>query len=401
MGVSPIKNRPASMIIKRMKSIGRATASAIVFSGLVTGAAKAGPSILFDAQTGKVISQEDAFQRWYPASLTKLMTAYIALKSMKDGKLTQTSLVKISSNAAKQPPSRMGYKPGNVLNLDNALKIMLVKSANDIAVAVGETVGGKDYVKLMNSEAKRLGMTGSNWINANGLHSVQNYTTARDLGILTYALRSEFPEYASYFGIEAIQYGEKVETNYNILLGRFAGADGMKTGFVCASGFNLVASATRDGRTLVAVVLGEKSQERRAEKAADMLAKGFAGASAGGATLADLPSSGVQTGAIDMRSTVCTEGAEADRWDGREVEGKMVLNSPHIKAMTREPNAVLVGLGNAGSKTGSIVEIGLDDLSRIPIPTPRPNQVSQEVAPMALTGKPELRKGVTAPAASN
>jgi D-alanyl-D-alanine carboxypeptidase len=389
------------MIVKRMKSFGHGMASALFLLGLTAGAAKAGPSILFDAKTGKVISQENAFQRWYPASLTKLMTAYIALKAMKDGTLTQTSPVKISANAAKQPPSRMGYKPGNVLNLDNALKIMLVKSANDIAVAVGETVGGKDYIKLMNSEAKRLGMTGSNWTNANGLHSVQNYTTARDLGILAYALRSEFPEYASYFGIEAIQYGEKVETNYNILLGRFAGADGMKTGFVCASGFNLVASATRDGRTLVAVVLGEKSQERRAEKAADMLAKGFSGASAGGATLADLPPSGVQTGAIDMRSTVCTEGAEADRWDGREVEGKMVLNSPDIKAMTREPNTVLVGLGNAGGKSGSIVELGLDDLSRIPIPTPRPNQVSQDVAPMALTGEPKLRKGVAASAASN
>jgi D-alanyl-D-alanine carboxypeptidase len=401
VGISFIRHRLASMIVKRMKYFCQCVASALLAIGFAATGAKAGPSILFDAETGRVLQQENAFQRWYPASLTKLMTAYIALKAVKDGRMTLTSPVKISANAAKQPPSRMGYKPGNVLNLDNALKIMLVKSANDIAVAVGEATGGKNYTKLMNSEAKRLGMTGSNWTNANGLHSTENYTTARDLAILTFALRTEFPDQASYFGIEAIKYGEKVETNYNILLGRFAGADGMKTGFVCASGFNLVASATRDGRTLVAVVLGERSQERRAEKAADLLAKGFSLAAPGGATLAELSASGVQSGAIDMRSTVCTEGAEADRWDGREVEGKMVLNSPHIKAMTREPNAVLVGLGGATGKAGSILDPALDDLTQIPIPTPRPDQVTEEVAPMALTGEVKLRKGMPLPAAAN
>lgn len=359
--------------------------------------AHAGTSILVDAGTGKVLAEENASQRWYPASLTKLMTAYIAFKALKSGQLTLTSSVKISANAAKQPPSRMGYEPGNVLTVDNALKIMLVKSANDIAVAMAETAGGKDYQKAMNAEAKRLGMTGSNWVNANGLHSVQNYTTARDLALLSIALRRDFPEYASYFGIEAIEYSGKLERNYNILLGRFDGADGMKTGFVCASGFNLVASATRDGRTLIAVVLGETSQQGRAEKAADLLARGFAAGGSSGRAIDALATPASVKGATDMRATVCAQGAEADRWDGREVEGRIVFKSPHIKAMLRAPNSVKVGLGGAtGPQAAANDNLPLEN---IPVPMPKPARVSEELAPMALTGDTKLRKGMTLPAA--
>jgi D-alanyl-D-alanine carboxypeptidase len=367
---------------------------------LIVPQANAGTAILLDAGSGKVLAEENALQRWYPASLTKLMTAYIAFKALKSGQLTITSPVKISANAARQPPSRMGYKPGQALNLDNALKIMLVKSANDIAVAVGETAGGRDYPKLMNAEAQRLGMDGSHWVNANGLHSAQNYTTARDLALLSMALRRDFPEYAAYFGIEAIQYDDKLERNYNVLLGRFDGADGMKTGFVCASGFNLVASATRGGRTLVAVVLGETSQQGRAEKAADLLAKGFASGDAGGAAIESLKTpAGAPAKATDMRGIVCAKGAEADRWDGREVEGRITFNSPHIKAMLRAPNAVKVGLGGA---TGpSIAANDNDGFANVPIPTPRPDHVSEEMPPMALTGEARLRKSMALPALGN
>lgn len=368
---------------------------------LCVGAAQAETSILIDTGTGRVLAEENSLQRWYPASLTKLMTAYVALKALKSGQLTLTSPVRISANAARQPPSKMGYKPGQVLTLDNALKIMLVKSANDIAVAVAETAAGKNYQKAMNEEARRLGMTGSHFVNANGLHSAQNYTSARDLALLAMALRRDFPEYASYFGIEAIQYDDKLERNYNILLGRFDGADGMKTGFVCASGFNLVASATREGRTLVAVVLGETSQQGRAEKAADLLAKGFAADPSAGAAITSLqaPPGAVQP-AKDMRSIVCAKGADADRWDGREVEGRMTFNSPHIKAMLRAPNAVQVGLGGA-TGPGIMAANDNDAFANVPVPTPRPDYMRQETAPMALTGEPKLRKGMALPALGN
>ena len=388
------------MKFPRLKISGRSLSAAALGLCLIAGEAQAGTAILVDAGTGKVLAEENSLQRWYPASLTKLMTAYIAFKALKSGGLTLTSPVKISANAAKQPPSRMGYKPGQVLTLDNALKIMLVKSANDIAVAVAETAAGKNYQKAMNEEARRLGMTGSNWANANGLHSAQNYTTARDLALLSIALRRDFPEYASYFGIEAIEYDDKLERNYNILLGRFDGADGMKTGFVCASGFNLVASATRGGRTLVAVVMGETSQQGRAEKAADLLASGFEAGSPGGPDIAALaPAANAPKAAKDMRPIVCAKGAEADRWDGREVEGRIVFNSPHIKAMLRAPNAVRVGLGGA---TGpSIAANDNDPFVNVPIPTPRPAYVRQEITPMALTGEPKLRKGMALPPLGN
>ncbi len=368
---------------------------------LLASEAQAGTSILIDAGTGKVLAQENALQRWYPASLTKLMTTYLAFKALKSGQLTLTSPVKISANAARQPPSKMGYRPGQVLTLDNALKIMLVKSANDIAVAVGETAGGKDYPKQMNAEAQLLGMSGSHFVNANGLHSAQHYTNARDLALLSMALRRDFPEYASYFGIEAIEYDDKLERNYNILLGRFDGADGMKTGFVCASGFNIVASATRAGRTLVAVVLGETSQQGRAEKAADLLAKGFALDGFAGPQIESLaPTAGAANGPKDMRAIVCAKGAEADRWDGREVEGKMVFNSSFIKAMLRAPNAVRVGLGGATGPS-IIAANDSDPFANVPIPTPRPNHVSEEITPMALTGEAKLRKGIPMPDARN
>jgi D-alanyl-D-alanine carboxypeptidase len=344
-------------------------------SALMIARADAGASILVDVGTGQVLAQDDAFQRWYPASLTKLMTAYLAMRAMKAGELKPDSPVKISANAAKQPPTRMGYKPGNVLTLDNALKIMLAKSANDVAVAVAETAAGPNYQQAMNAAAQELGMTGTKFLNANGIHNPGHYSTARDLAVLGAALRKNFPEYASYFGIEAIQYGKTTERNYNILLGRFNGADGMKTGFVCASGFNIVASATQGGRTLVAVVLGATSQEQRAEKTANLLAAGFQGTASGTDTLATLqPSGPVSDKAVDMRSTVCTKEAEASRWDGREIEGKITFETPYLTDMTRAPNVIKVGLGGAkggaSTKGGSI----LDDMARIPIPQQKPLQ---------------------------
>lgn len=338
--------------------------------GMFTGSANAGTSIVVDVNSGEVLQADKAFERWYPASLTKLMTAYIAFDAIRAGRLKTDSPVVISANAAKQPPSRMGYKPGNQLSLDNALKIMLVKSANDIAVAVGEAAGGANYPDAMNAAAAKLGMTGSHFANANGLHDQQNYTTARDLAILARALRTEFAEMSGYFGIEAITYGKSVETNYNILLGRFAGADGMKTGFVCASGFNLVASATREGRTLVAVVLGAMSQEQRAEKAANLLQAAFQGANATVGTLDSLqPEGPVADTAPDLRASVCTDAAAADRWDGRQVEGKITFDTPYITVMNRQPLTQKVGLLASASVTATLT---LDSLARIPVPREKP-----------------------------
>nr|WP_245419799.1 D-alanyl-D-alanine carboxypeptidase family protein [Phyllobacterium salinisoli] len=360
----------------------------VVFGGMFAGAgvapAFAAPSITVDVGTGKVLSHEDAFARWYPASLTKMMTAYVTFRALTSGQVTLDSPVRMTLNASKEPPSKMGYKPGSVMTLDSALKIMLVKSANDVAVAVGEAIGGTeaDFVQRMNAEAQRLGMFGSHFTNPNGLHDPNNYSTARDLAVLATQLRREYPQYAHYFGTEAIDpgKGKKIQANYNILLGRFDGADGMKTGFVCASGFNLAASATRNGRTILAVVLGEPRQETRAVKAAQLITDGFRTNAAAAPTLATLTPYGANLAqATDMRAALCNQQALADRWDGRDVEGKLKINSPYIHAMQHAPKAVPVGLIAgpaviAGNKAAS--KPGVMAVSQIPIPLPRPNRPS-------------------------
>ena len=239
--------------------------------------ARAEAQLLIEASTGKVLRAENATLPWYPASVTKLMTTYTTLRAIKDGRLRLDSLLTVSRNAAAQNPVKMGFSVGTRLTIDNALKMLLVKSANDVAVAIAEGVGGSlsGFADLMNANARRLGMTQSNFVNPNGLPAENHVSSARDLAILARALIQEFPQYDSYWHVHAIRYGNRVIRNYNSLLDRYPGADGMKTGFICASGYNLVASATRHGRRLIAVILGSYSGAVRAQKAAQLLEYGF------------------------------------------------------------------------------------------------------------------------------
>ncbi len=356
--------------------------------------AAAGATVLIDMQNGRVLSHQNAFQRWYPASLTKIMTAYVAFRAIKTGRLTLNSPVRMSSNSAKEPPSKMGYKPGSEMTLDNALKMLIVKSANDIAMAIAESVSGSqaEFARMMNAEARRLGMTDTNFTNPNGLHDSRQYTTARDLAILSAAVRREFPEHEHYFGLEGITVGGKLLRSYNILLGRFPGADGMKTGFVCASGFNLVGSATRGGRTLIAVVLGASSQQERAETAAELLAEGFRMRSNAGVRISEFAAYGASRDkAPNLRSEICTKQAQAERWDGRDDEGRMIIRSRYLKPMTREPRTVAVGLGGAVGPAPVIY-------ANVPIPTPRPDFEPQELA-LKPPVEPEaaIRTGIPVP----
>ncbi len=224
-----------------------------------------------------MLHAENATYPWYPASVTKLMTAYTTLRAIKEGRISLNTLLTVSRNAAAQQPTKMGFNVGTTLTVDNALKMLMVKSANDMAVAIAEGVGGSisGFADLMNANARRLGMSQSNFVNPNGLPAENHVTSARDLAILARALILEFPEYDSYWHISSIRYGNRVMRNYNSLIDRYPGADGMKTGFICASGYNVVASATRNGRRLIAVVLGAWSGAVRAQKAAQLLERGF------------------------------------------------------------------------------------------------------------------------------
>jgi D-alanyl-D-alanine carboxypeptidase len=249
----------------------------VTVTAALAGPATAGPYILIDAESGKVLAQHDAGQPWHPASVTKLMTAYMAFRAMREGRLQPTTLLSVSELATSQAPSKMGFAPGTKVTVDNALKMLMVKSANDMAVVLGEGVGGTlpDFIAEMNRVAAQLGMTGSRFVNPNGLPDDGQITTARDMAILARAIMHEFPEHEMLFRIPAIRFGRKVMRNPNRLLDRFPGADGMKTGFICASGFNVVASAKRGDKRVVAVVFGAYSSWQRAEEAARLLERGF------------------------------------------------------------------------------------------------------------------------------
>lgn len=349
-----------------------ATAIALALS-LGAGAAMANPTLLFDLDNGRVIEHRDAFKRWYPASLSKLMTAYVAFRAIAAGEVQLDSPIRMTRHAAAEPPSKMGFKPGQVMRLDNALKMMLVKSANDVAMAIGDNLGGSQaaFAARMNAEAARLGMTGTQFVNPNGLFSPEQYTTARDMAVLVMALRREFPQYTPWYAIEGLAVGERKFPNFNLLVGRYEGADGMKTGFVCESGFNLIGSATRGGRTLVAVVLGEKSAISRAETAARLLDVGFAVPGAGSTTVASLQPYGDTSTPHNLRQEICAKKPAAQQSEAPVQADAKTQKSPYRQKLAA-PKLVAVGLGGA---TGPVPPAMVNQMeyADVPIPTWRPD----------------------------
>src|SRR5437667_7681480 len=268
-----------------MSSTRSCLARTLMWVGIACAATSLAPSradaealLVIEAESGRVLFAQNAGYPWYPASVTKLMTAYVTLRAVKEGRLNLDTPLVVSSNAVAQSPVKMGFGVGTVVTVDNALKMLLVKSANDMAVVLAEGVGGsiENFADIMNGHAQRLGMTQSHFVNPNGLPADEQITSARDMAILARTAIREFPEYDYYWHLPGIRFGKKVLRNYNSLIGRYPGADGMKTGFICASGFNLVATATRDGKRLIAVVLGAPSSAGRASKAAQLLERGFA-----------------------------------------------------------------------------------------------------------------------------
>jgi D-alanyl-D-alanine carboxypeptidase len=256
--------------------------AAAVAALLIAPAADAAPvrteaTLLIEADSGKVLHAENATMPWYPASTSKLMTLYVTLQAVKNQRITLDTLFTVTPRAASQAPSKIGLKAGTQITVDNALKFLMVKSANDMAVVLAEGVSGsvEKFADEMNQTSRNLGMTQSSWVNPNGLPADEQISSARDLAMLGRALMHDFPEYEMYWHIPAIQFGKRTMRNYNSLIGRYEGADGMKTGFICASGFNLVGSAKRNGKRLIVVVLGSPSGPYRAVKAAGLLERGF------------------------------------------------------------------------------------------------------------------------------
>lgn len=324
-----------------------------------------GPYLLANAETGEVYEHFDALRPWYPASTTKLMTVYVAFRAIRAGEARMDTPVIVSANAAAEPPSKMGFKPGTVLTLENAIRIMMVKSANDIAVAVAETIGGSEagFAARMNAEAQRIGMTRTRFVNPHGLPDPRQVSTARDMAVLARTILVDFPEYRDFFKIPAIRFGDKTLKNYNTLITRYPGATGMKTGFICASGFNLVASARRGGREVIAVVFGAYGNTERGERAATLLDEGFkSGGLFRSRTNLDNVSSGRSyTAPIDMRPYICSgkraamaseaeENAGSDRLERTALGPPIYLGPPvQVSILSSGTTAQTVATAQAGA----------------------------------------------------
>lgn len=361
------------------RQIRRALVAVALFAAMLPSAVAANPVLVVDVNSLTVLEHQDSFKKWYPASLTKLMTAYTTFRALRAGEVRLDSVVTLSAFAASQAPSKMFFKPGSKMTLDDALKMMLVKSANDIAVAVAENVGGSQaaFVARMNAEAARLGMTSSHFVNPNGLPAPGQYSTARDLAVLAVTIRREFPEYAGYFKIEAIDTGKKVYPNVNMLVGRFDGVDGMKTGYICASGFNQITSATRNGRTLITVVMGADSLAARADISANLLQKYFDRPNAQGSRLSALgPDSVDGLNAVnDVSAEMCSTEARKRRSETRDETGRMKLQSPYIHEMSAPPVPVFAGLipgSEPPDPPPAASGAKQQQMGEVPRPTPRP-----------------------------
>jgi len=234
-------------------------------------------SIILDADTGKVLYARNPDTRIYPASLTKMMTLYLLFDQIERGKTTLKTPMKVSKRAAGQPPSKLVLRAGETIRVEDAIKILVIKSANDVATVVAEHVAGteSDFARLMTAKARELGMTRTTFRNASGLPNKAQMSTARDMATLSIALRRDHARFYKYFGLTATTFNGRTIRTHNRALLNYDGADGLKTGYIRASGFNLATSAHRDGMSLVGVVIGGKTSRWRDRHMMSLLDKGF------------------------------------------------------------------------------------------------------------------------------
>ena len=234
-------------------------------------------SFVMDADTGMVLHQRYADKSLHPASLTKIMTLLMAFEAIEQGKMNYNTRLRISSHAASMVPSKIGLKPGSSIKAKDAINVLVTKSANDIAVAMAEHLGRTEssFAKIMTRKARFIGMKNTTFRNASGLHDPKQVTTARDMALLAQYVINKYPEYYKFYNQTSISYAGRTYKNHNKLLGSYKGMDGMKTGYIRASGFNLVGSAVRNNQRIIGVVFGGRSGTTRNEHMANLLDEGF------------------------------------------------------------------------------------------------------------------------------
>ncbi|HTG23360.1 MAG TPA: D-alanyl-D-alanine carboxypeptidase family protein, partial [Reyranella sp.] len=234
--------------------------------------------LILDATSGRELVADRADELRHPASLTKLMTIYLTFSALDSGRLSLGDALPVSINALNAPPTKMGLPPGGTVNVRDATMALVTRSANDAAIVLAEALGGDEatFAQLMTQKARQLGMTSTVYRNASGLPNREQVTTARDLARLAFALMRDFPHYYAVFSVQSYPYRGRVLENHNRMLLSYEGADGLKTGYTVASGFNLVMSAMRDNRRLIGVVMGGDSAGQRDRMMADLMDYSFA-----------------------------------------------------------------------------------------------------------------------------
>lgn len=334
----------------------------LVASCLASVPASATPVLVVDVASRDVLYQEDAGVPWYPASTTKMMTALLTFEALHANVVSLKTPVVMSRNATKQAFLESGLTFGRTMTIEDALYATITASANDVAVALAETVASSEpkFVARMNERAAQLGMTGTHFASPNGLFSRQNYSTARDLAILGMEIDRLFPEYRHFFQATAVTIdGKEIKSN-NLLLSRYPGTIGMKTGFLCASGRNYVGLATRNGKQVMVVVLGATTERERNERSAQYLTQAFDGQLAARAERVDDIPNRPEVAPEDMRIRLCTNQSAAYE-TSREALYPMGL-----------PGHETYLQGEGPSQVYAIRTWASETVESVPLPAPRP-----------------------------
>lgn len=318
-------------------------------------------SIVIDANTHEVLHARNADEARYPASLTKVMTLYMLFDALKSGEVTLDERLVVSRHAASQPPSNLKLRTGSTITVRDAIGALVSKSANDVAVVVAERLGRTEsrFAQLMTVKAKSLGMEHTRFMNASGLPNSQQLTTARDLAILADAMLTDHADYYHYFSTKSFQWGGRTYKNHNELLGKVEGVDGIKTGYTRASGFNLMASAKRDGRRVIAIMLGGNTSRSRNTHVEDLVEAAFT-------TLTD-PAHDTQLAFAEVLQPVHPNGA-----------AEPMLNGKRISVIIAE-----------GSSEDSGNDIAVAETKPVPAPAPEIVKHTKLETPAEPVARPE------------
>ena len=348
-------------------------------------------AIVVDAHSGEVLYARRADALRYPASITKVMTLYLTFEALQTGRLSLNDEIVVSPHAAAQSPTKLGIRAGGTVKVDDAIRSIALLSANDIAVAMAERIGGSEsrFAALMTLRAQELGMTNSRFVNANGLPDSRQVTTARDIAILSRAVMRDYPQYYSYFGQQSFNFRGRTINNHNHLLKKMPGVDGIKTGYTNAAGYNLAASQVKDGRRLITVVLGGSSNAARDENVADLLDAGF-----------DV----LAKRKLGQNITIAANISEPEDISGAGVRPQLEQGSAEqagvhiVLADNQAPLKGLQPLASADSNPGSrILSAAVAETSPVEATRVRPSTLKQNVA-LAANDCTPVRVKVKAPA---